>query len=127
MSEVKAICNAHCFNATLQHSMKRNTTLSSKKGSLKVFTFHNSLCFNFTLWCGVTISNPFTYFLGISLYNGTNRFWKSYGRNRVENMHNRLPSLLKACIKVEWGVKKTIPLPAEEGVFYTLQTQTGIL
>ena len=32
-----------------QHSMSPNTTSSSMKGSLKVFTFHNSLCFNFPL------------------------------------------------------------------------------
>jgi len=43
MSEVKAICNAHCFNGTPQHNMKSNTTSSSKKRSLKVFTFHNSI------------------------------------------------------------------------------------
>jgi len=37
MSEVKVICNAHCFNATPNHSMKKNTTWSSKNESLKVF------------------------------------------------------------------------------------------
>jgi len=37
MSEVKVICNAHCFNATPQRSMKTNTTSSSKNGSSKPF------------------------------------------------------------------------------------------
>jgi len=44
MSEVKTIWNAHCFNAIPPHSMKKNTTSSSKKTSLKVFTFHNFDC-----------------------------------------------------------------------------------
>jgi len=49
MSEVKAICNAHCFNATPHHIIKTNTTSSSKKGSLKVFTSQ--------LLCSISLSD----------------------------------------------------------------------
>ena len=54
MSEVKGICNAHCFNASISFSH-----------------------------VGVTISNPFTSFLPISSSNGTNRLWKAGRRKQV--------------------------------------------
>ena len=53
---------SHLQCSLLQVIMKRNTSWSSKKGSLKVFTFHYSICFNFPIWCMSNNFKPFYLF-----------------------------------------------------------------
>ena len=66
-----------------QHSMRINTTSTSMKGSLKVFTFHNSFRFNFPLSCRSHNFKPlylFSLYFIVQWYKQTLKdLWKKQG------------------------------------------------